>query len=279
MTLKQALKRAREALVAQDIEDASLESEVLLRHVLHINRVQLYQDLDRELLNEQFEAYLGLVERRLKGEPSAYITGHREFYGIDFCVDPRVLIPRPESELLVERALMLAQRKTITSIADVGTGCGALAVSLALQLPSVRVYATDISPEALEVAGANCRKHGVLERIELIHCEMVDAVPEPVDLIVANLPYVRTEDITSMSGFEPHLALDAGADGLDRIRRLCLEVNSKLRPGGALLVEIGKGQGKAVADLLRGVFPAARIEITPDLAGIERVVSLENPPA
>ncbi|GAH92061.1 unnamed protein product [marine sediment metagenome] len=144
MTLKQAFSHAREILIANNIEEATLESELLLRHTLKISRVQLYLDLDYELNSKEEETFWHLIERRLSGEPAAYITGHREFYGFDFYVDPSVLIPRPESELLVEKALKLAQNRTMSTIAEIGTGCGAIAISLALNLPQIKIYATQV---------------------------------------------------------------------------------------------------------------------------------------
>jgi release factor glutamine methyltransferase len=273
MSLKQALSRARGILAPKNIEDTPLECELLLRHVLGISRTQLYLDLDRALNPEQEEAFWQLLERRLSGEPAAYITSHREFYGLDFDVDPRVLIPRPESELLVEEALGLAQEHPLSAIAEVGTGSGAIAISLALQLPEVRIYATDISAPALEVARLNCQKHGVIDRVCLLHGDMLEPLPEAVDLAVANLPYVRRSELAGMR-FEPRLALDGGSDGMGKIRRLCRQVGGKLRPGGFLLLEIGQGQGKEVTALLHALFPTAKIKLLPDLSGIERVVSL-----
>lgn len=276
MTLKQALSQAREILAANNIEDASLESELLLRHTLKISRVQLYLDLSRELSSEQEETFWHLIRRRLNGEPIAYITGHREFYGLDFYVAPGVLIPRPESELLVEKALRLAQSHYISTIADIGTGCGAIAISLALNLPQTKIYATDISASALEVARVNCRKHGVVDRVCLLHGDMLDPLPEPVDLIIANLPYVKESEVSRMgrANLEPQLALNGGSDGLEKIRQLCRQVSMKLRPQGCLLLEIGQGQGKAVTAFLRHLFPSASVEVALDLSGIERVVRL-----
>jgi release factor glutamine methyltransferase len=274
VTLIQALNHAREILVANNVEDASLESELLLRHALKISRVQLYQNLNQELKPKQEKTFRELIKRRLSGEPTAYITGHREFYGSDFYVDFNALIPRPESELLVERALALAQNRPISTIAEIGTGCGAIAISLALNLPQAKIYATDISAPALKVALFNCQKHGVLNRICLLQGDMLDPLPEPVDLIIANLPYVKEPELCCLTDFEPRLALNGGADGLDKIHQLCRQVSYKLRPDGCLLLEIGQGQGRAVTTLLHSLFPSAKIEVIPDLGGIERVVSL-----
>jgi len=276
VTLKQALAQARGALAAKNIDDASLEAEVLLRHTLEISRVQLYLDLNQELGPGQEETFWNLIKRRLSGEPTAYITGHREFYGLEFYVDPSVLIPRPESELLVEKALELARRRTIATIAEVGTGCGAIAISLALNLPEAKIYATDISATALKVARFNCQKYEVADRISLLQGDILDPLSEPVDLIVANLPYLKEPELprTGPLSFEPVLALNGGTEGLEKIQRLCRRVSNHLRPGGCLLLEIGQGQWKAVTACLHSLFPSVTAEVTADLSGIERVVSL-----
>lgn len=279
MTIKQALSHARETLVAANIENPSLESELILRHVLQIDKVQLYLQPERALSPEEDRKFWSLIQRRLNHEPTVYITGHREFYGLDFCVDSSVLIPRPETELLVEKVLELAQNHPLSTIAEVGTGCGAIAISLALNLPQTRIYATDISASALKVALSNCQKHGVMNRICLMEGDMLDPLPEPVDLIVANLPYVRESELTQINtlGFEPSLALNGGSDGLEKVRQLGTQITGKLRSGGSLLLEIGQGQREAVTTFLCSLFPSAEIEVTPDLSGIARVVSLTLP--
>lgn len=276
MNRRKALAYARGTLADSNIDDASLEGEILLRHVLGLSRAQLYSDIDHNVSPAHDKALRKLLERRIQGEPSAYITGHREFYGLDFRVDRNVLIPRPETELLVEKAIRLAQSHAISGMADIGTGCGAIAVSLAVSLPGVTVYATDVSAPALKVARSNCKKHGVADRIVFLQGDMLEPLPEPVDLIIANLPYVRESDL-SRSGplsFEPALALNGGEDGLDRIRVLCRQAGNKLRSQGFILLEIGQGQAEETAALSQEIFPSARIEIESDLAGIERVVSL-----
>jgi release factor glutamine methyltransferase len=276
VNLKQALAQARESLADKDIEDYSLEAELLLRHVLGISHTQLYLDLNHELSPVHEESFCRLIERRLRGEPSAYITGHREFYGLDFYVDHRVLIPRPESELMVEKAISLAQNRIISKIADIGTGCGAIAISVALNLPGAKIYAIDISAPALEVARFNCQEHGVRDRVRLLQGSMIEPLPEPVDLMIANLPYVRESDLpqTGTLSFEPVLALNGGPDGLAKMDRLCHQAGNKLRAGGCLLLEIGQGQAEAVATILREVFAQSRIEVFTDFGGVERVVSL-----
>jgi len=276
VTLKQALNRASGILVANSIEEAHLECELLLRHALRLSRVQLYLDLDRELSAKEEEDFWQIIKRRLSGEPTAYIMGHREFYGLDFYVEPSVFIPRPESELLVEKALKLAQNGAVSSIAEIGTGCGAIAISLALNLPQARIYATDISASALKVARVNCQRYGVVERVCLLQGDMLDPLPEPVDLIIANLPYVKEVELPQISsaGFEPRLALSGGSDGLGKIRQLCQQVGDRLCPGGSLLLEVGQGQAGAVTTLLSSLFPSAKIEVVSDLSGIDRVVCL-----
>jgi release factor glutamine methyltransferase len=276
VNLQQALNHAHAALRDNNIEDAALEGEILLRHVLGIDRARLYSHLDEEIGTRHEEALKRALERRWQGEPVAYITGHREFYGLDFSVDRNVLIPRPESELLVARAIEIVKNRKITQIADIGTGSGAIAISVAASLPGVTVYATDISTEALEVAAKNCERHGVTDRVILLQGDMLEPLPGPVDLIIANLPYVRASDLPADGTlrFEPMLALDGGKDGLDRISVFCRRAGTKLNQRGCLLLEIGQGQAEQVGALLRKEFPAAVIEINRDLAGIERVVSL-----
>ena len=283
MTLKQALSHAREILVANNIEDAAIECELLLRHTLKISRVQLYQNLNQALNPEQEEAFWHLVKRRLSHEPPAYITRHCEFYGLDFYVDPRVLIPRPESELLVEEALKLAsehppKKNYPQLIAEVGTGSGAIAVTLAMYLPQAKIYATDISETALEVAAINCQRYQVGNRVQLLLGNMLEALPESVDLIVANLPYIRDSEMENLTPeiqlFEPKIALAGGKDGLDKIYQLCQQAGDRLRPKGCLLIEIGLEQGNAVTTSLRRLLPSGQITVIPDLSGIDRAVSL-----
>jgi release factor glutamine methyltransferase len=262
-----------------EIEDAALEAEVLLRDVLKKTRVELYRELDSELSQQEYAAFRRSIRRRCIDEPTAYILGRREFYGRDFLVDDRVLVPRPETELLVERAIELAREYDAPLLADVGTGCGAVAITLALELPETAVYATDISGDALRVARKNCRKHGVSIRVHLLKGNLLEVLPQPVDIITANLPYVRETDLhrTGPVSAEPRLALDGGVDGLERIRQLCRQAGSKLRPSGHMLLEIGQGQAGAVTMLLRSLFPGARVDVLPDLSGIDRVICLSLP--
>ena len=276
MNLREALVKAREVLIQNNIEEAPLESELLLCHTLHIDRVRLHSEPWRELTTEEETAFWQTVNRRIKGEPTAYITSHREFFGLDFLVTPAVLIPRPETENLVEKTLELAKNQPVKLIADIGTGCGAIAVALVKNLADAGIYATDISDDALKVARMNCQKHGVADRVVLLQGDLLEPLPEPVDLIIANLPYVRKADIPVVGplSFEPETAMDGGEEGLDKIKALATQLSSKLKAGGWLLLEIGQGQAKAVTDLLTKRFTAAHIEVARDLAGIERVISL-----
>jgi release factor glutamine methyltransferase len=284
--LKQALALAAEKLATlKDIDAPTFEGEVLLRYCLKISRSALHLRLNHELTEEQSRAFFQLVDRRLKGEPSSYIIQKREFYGLDFYVDQRVLIPRPETELLVEETLRLVKSRRVGVIADIGTGSGAIAVSLAVNLfnitnptagPPPAILAVDISSEALAVARLNARQHSVENHITFLQGDLLEYLPQPVDILVANLPYVSRAEVQSMPSaqFEPVLALDGGENGLDQIFRLADQLPSKINPGGCVLLEIGMGQGKAVTDYLRRLFPKATIEVLPDLARIERVVNM-----
>jgi release factor glutamine methyltransferase len=276
MNRGQALAGARRALAEAGIEEAPLEGEVLLRHVLDMTRAGLFAGLDGEMTPGQEQSLRGLLQRRIRGEPSAYITGRREFYGLEFYVDSNVLIPRPETELLVDKAIGLARGARVSGIADIGTGSGAIAVSLAVNLPGVSIYAADISAAGLEVARRNARRHGVETRISFRRGHLLEPLPGPVDMIIANLPYVRRSDLRRAGplSYEPALALDGGEDGLDLIRMFCRQADTKLRRGGFLLMEVGEGQAGKAARLLREAYPLSKVEIDRDLAGIERVLSL-----
>jgi release factor glutamine methyltransferase len=276
MTLKDTLGCARRLLDDGGIDDAAFEGELLLRHALGLSRAGLYSDLESHISPQQQDACLRAVQRRLSGEPSAYITGRREFYGLEFSVNRHVLISRPESELLVDKALALAANYKEPLIADIGTGSGAIAVSLAVNLPQAVIYAVDISHDALKVASTNCRRHGVADRVRLICGDMLQPLSQPLDIIVANLPYVKPDDIADACP-EPSLALNGGVGGLEKIKRLVYQVEGKLNPGGSLLLEIGLGQTQPVSSLLGYLFPDTTTETIPDLAGIDRVVCMTLP--
>jgi release factor glutamine methyltransferase len=284
--LSEALRSVTQTLRGARIADASVEAELLLGHVLGMSKTRLYTEPERSLTSAETERLRHLVRRRLDREPAAYILGHCEFYGIDFYVDSHTLIPRPETELLVEKAVELAQRISHrgeqTTIADIGTGCGAIAISLALALPQTKIYATDISPLALQIAEVNCRRHGVNGRVELLQGHLLEPLPQAVDMVVANLPYVRDCEFQDLSPeireHEPTIALAGGRDGLDKIREMLEQMRGKggTHCGGpvCLLLEIGQGQGEIVTSLVNDYYPQASIELMSDLGGVERVVKV-----
>jgi release factor glutamine methyltransferase len=276
VNLREALAYSRVTLADNGVEDATLEGEVLLRHLLGINRTQLFSNPETILDTGREKELEQLLMRRVRGEPSAYITGHREFYGLDFIVDRNVLIPRPETELLVEKAIEIAQHRDVSVIVDAGTGCGAIAIALAMHLPQVRIYATDISDTALGVAKANCEKHGVSDRITLLHGDMLAPIPEETDMIVANPPYVKAQDLMDSTplSHEPAAALNGGPEGLDKLKQLFEQARSKLKTGGCVLAEIGKGQELPMTAFLKELFPEAQVETHADIAGIKRVIEL-----
>jgi release factor glutamine methyltransferase len=252
-----------------------------------MSKTGLYTEPEKSLTSAETEHLRHVVGRRLDREPAAYIVGHCEFYGIDFYVESHTLIPRPETELLVEAAVELAGRisgqgEQIT-IADIGTGCGAIAVSLALALPQAKIYATDISPLALKVAEVNCRRHGVTGRVELLQGNLIEPLPRIVDLIVANLPYVKDCEFVDLSPeireYEPAIALAGGKDGLGKIREMLEQLWGKGdvhidRWPAYVLLEVGRGQAETVTSLLNEYLPQASIELVRDLGGIERLAKV-----
>ncbi len=280
LDVRQALHWAVTALVQADVESPRLDSEVLLGHVLRWTRSRLHAWPEQKLSNREWEEFVAAVNRRCQHEPVPYIIGHREFFGLDFVVDRRVLIPRPETELVVERVLETVREmgwtSGATSVADVGTGSGVIAVCVATRLPAARVYAIDSSPDALQVAATNVARLRVQNQIQLLCGNLLDPLPDRVQLLVANLPYVSTADLHAAArdvrDYEPVAALDGGRDGLDSIRKLLQEAPRCLAHHGVLLLEIGADQGPRVANLVQQAFPNARVEVMPDYAGFDRIV-------
>jgi release factor glutamine methyltransferase len=275
------LAQAATRLANQGVESPRLDAEILLAHALGLNRAAVLSRPEQWLTPKQLTRYRDLVARRGDREPLAYIVGHREFFGLELKVDQRVLIPRPETELLVEHALEIAKRKTTPLlIADVGAGSGAIAVTLATHLPGATIYALDQSPGALEVVAENARRHQVGGRVHCLHSDLLAAVSGPVDLITANLPYVRTDEWSDLAPeiqyHEPRSALDGGPDGLDLIGRLLETAEPHLRPSGAILLEIGASQGAAATTLARQSIPQARVQLVQDYAGLDRLVIIET---
>ena len=280
MSIGRLLIEATRLLREEGLDTPHLDAELLLGHALGLTRTQLHAHPDRRLDVAELESYRELIERRRQHEPVAYILGYKEFYGLDFYVDRRVLIPRPETELLVEKGLEIGQAASFPmTIADVGTGCGAIAISLALHLPQAIIYALDTSSGALQVAAFNCRRHSVERRVHLFQGDLLSPLPEPVDLIVANLPYVSGAEWEQLprtiTAYEPRFALDGGPDGLDVIRRLLAQARSYLKPQATIVLEIGATQGAAVADLARRYFSTATAESVQDYARLDRMVIIE----
>lgn len=276
----EALAGGIKELDQEGMGSARLDAELLLADSLGVTRSQLYARLSQRLTPEEREAWSGYLARRKRGEPLAYMLGRKEFYGLDFHVDRRALIPRPETELLVEKGIELGEKDALSLIADIGTGSGCIAISLAKALPGAKVYAVDISSEALTVAAINCERHGVRERIDLLLGDLLEPLPEPVELIVANLPYVSEPEFASLTreirDYEPRIALDGGRDGLALLRRLLIEARGHLKPHGNILLEIGATQGSGVIALARRSFSKATLEIIPDYAGLDRMLCLSD---
>jgi release factor glutamine methyltransferase len=283
MRLDGALAQATTHLANQGVESPQLDAELLLAHALGVNRAAILARPEQRLTPKQLTRYRDLVARRGGREPLAYIVSLREFFGLDLMVDHRVLIPRPETELLVERALDFANRTAAPlHVADVGAGSGAIAVALAVHLPRATIYALDDSAGALEVVADNARRHHVSTRVHCLHSDLLSALPGPVDLITANLPYVATGEWQELApeirDHEPRSALDGGPDGLALIGRLLATAGPWLRPAGTILVEIGAGQGVAATTLARDCIPQARVQLVQDYAGLDRLVIVETGP-
>jgi len=322
--VKTVLEIATHRLAAAGCDTSRLDAEVLLAHSLgNKDRTWLYVHALEPLEANQINTFEALLRRREQREPVAYIVGHKEFFGLEFEVNSHVLIPRPETELLIEMALRMAngepaipsepkapwwraernhplghvsnprpsegqskiharQRGSPKSkIVDVGTGSGCIASALAKNLPIATFFAIDASPEALQLAQRNAKRHGVADRIAFLQGNLLQPLTSPVDLIVTNPPYVSHPELAAasispeVSQYEPRLALDGGQDGLEVIRRLLPQAKAKLKPGGSLLVEIGSTQGQAVVQLAETYFPGANIQVKKDLAGLDRLLVAE----
>lgn len=264
------------------VDSPRLSAELLLAEVLGCSRMDLVLERDRIVEDGDAARIEALVSRRAKGEPVAYILGRREFYGLDFFVTPDVLIPRPETEHVVERVESLYSKDEPLRFADLGTGSGILAVTIATLFPRSTCLAMDRSPGALEVARRNASSHKVEARIEFVEGDFTVPLPGgPFDLIVSNPPYVTEEEFAKASrevtSFEPTEALVSGPDGLDHFRSMLGPVSDALRQGGRFLVEIGCGQGDAVKIITSREFPEfGTVSLIKDLAGHDRVALLEK---
>jgi release factor glutamine methyltransferase len=275
--VRELFARTAGYLASHGVPSARLDAEVLLGHVLGLSRLELYRDAGRPVTREQDARYRALARSRAcERVPVAYLTGEREFWSHAFRVTRDVLIPRPETELLVQVAAGLAPRR----VAEVGVGSGAVAGALARELPEARIVGIDVSAPALAVAAANLERLRVADRVGLVQGDGTAPLSGPFDLIVSNPPYVPSGEIAGLAPelrHEPRLALDGGPDGLDFVRRLAREAPD-LAPGGDLVLEIGAGQAAAACDLLRSA-GAERVRRHRDLAGIERVIEARLPAA
>jgi len=283
MSLIELLNEAEETLARAGVESPRLDAEVILSHVLGRARVDLYLDRASEPGDEARQRFLEGIERRAAGCPVAYITGVKEFWSIPIIVSDDVLIPRPETEILVGMAEEeLRRRRGPCRIADVGCGSGAIGLSLALRLPSISVVLTDLSPDALEVAMDNAVGLGVLSRVTFLQGDLVSPLLKAgssceLDAVVSNPPYIPNADMDDLPrdvrDFEPHVALNGGRDGLLVVRRMAREAPAVLKPGGYLFMEIGDGQG----DECRAVFSETGMwqdfDVIPDYSGRQRVVT------
>lgn len=281
LTISDALRQGRLKLAGTRTDTPGLDAEVLLRHVLGIDRTKLFSTMPEPIEPQALAEYRRLVARRAAGAPVAYLTGQREFMGQTFTVSPHVLIPRPETEILVEWAIEWLRSRRRVTVVDVGAGSGSIALSLALAMgpnwPGT-IIATDISSEALSLARTNRDRFGLQSRVDLRQTSLLDGVNEPVDLLLANLPYLRPAQIIDNPELaaEPRLALDGGSDGLDLIRALLGDSPRLVVPGGAVGLEIDPGQSTAVVALARRTFPGSEIAVLRDLAGLDRHITIQT---
>lgn len=255
-TIKKILDWSTDYFKKLNTEWPHLEAEILLAHALQLKRIELYTNHERILTKEELAAYKKLVERRSQKEPIAYITNNQPFMSLDMYVDPTVLIPRPETELMVELIIdQVKKEQKEIKIADIGTGSGCIAVSLAKYLPQVKVIGIDRSNEAIVVAHKNAAQHGLEARCEFKIGNLYEPLQEKVDIIVSNPPYIKRNQINQLAKdikiWEPRKALDGGTDGLDHIKELIKQAPDHLNPGGEILIEIGFDQGAAVKELAK----------------------------
>jgi release factor glutamine methyltransferase len=274
-TVGQAVAAAARQFAGAGIENAWLEAEVLVRAAAELGRERLHAHPEESLPADAAADLASFVSRRLAREPLPYITGEVEFYSLPFHITPAAIVPRPETEVLVEAAVARARQIGAGLVIDVGTGSGALAVVLARELPEARVAAIDLSREALLLTRRNAARHGVASQVLLVQSDLLAGLRAHADCIVGNLPYVRHDEFSALQpevrDYEPRLALDGGEDGLEVIRRLAVRLREHLSPRGIAALEVGAGQANAVANMLADG-RLTNIEIVTDYAGIERVV-------
>jgi release factor glutamine methyltransferase len=279
-TVREILRRTTEHLEQRGIDTAMLDAEVLLAYILDVPRHELHIRGDCGLKEQERQVYREMVQRRKDREPVAYIVGYKEFWSLQFQVGPDTLIPRPDTEHLVESTLeVCSHRLEDCRILEIGTGCGAVVISLAMELTEAHLIATDISEGALRLARRNAESHGVSGRIRFVQSDLVPDGGDRVDIIVSNPPYVRTEEILNLEpevcDFEPISALDGGADGLDFYRAISRVAPAHLAEGGWLVMEMGANQSAAVKEIL-AADGFRHISSIPDYAGTKRVIRAQR---
>jgi release factor glutamine methyltransferase len=282
VTLAEAINNAANLLSTAGITNARLDAEVLLSHIIVKDRVWLITHRD-DVLDEKLQRdFADMIQRRTRREPLQHIIGNQEFWGLVFKVSPDVLIPRPETEFIVEAALAIVQdRNTLVRIIDLCTGSGCIAVSLAKELTAARVIATDVSEKALAVARENTRRHGVSEHIRFLLGDLFEPLEEldirgQMDIIVSNPPYVQAGDLSTLQpevrDYEPEMALISGPEGTEMAKRIIQRAPEYLKKNGALIMEMGLGQAKALTRMVEATGAYGYSELLKDLAGIERVL-------
>ncbi len=277
-TVQEILVNATRALGAtMEYHEARLQAELLLAHALETTRALLLARLDETMSPERAARYAANVARRAQHEPLAYILGHAEFYELDFVVDRRTLIPRHETETLVELALAAARAAPV--IVDVGTGSGAIALALAHNLPHAQILATDISPDALAVAQINAARLELESRVKFRQGDLLEPVVERFDVLASNLPYIPSQRFAELPreirAFEPRVALDGGEDGLAVMRRLLAQLGRHAARGAVAFLEISEEQGKSAVELARQTLPRAAVTLHRDMEGLDRVIEIE----
>jgi release factor glutamine methyltransferase len=278
MTIDESLRAATRTLSPHS-STPRLDAEILLGHVLRMDRAALLARPDQQVPLDSAAGFASLVARRERGEPVAYLTGHKEFYGLDLLITPDVLVPRPETESAVEACLVALPAGEIGHMADIGTGSGAILVAVAVNRPNLQAVGTEISPEALAVARANCERHGVLDRVTLLQGDLLEPLSGKFNVIAANLPYVPPgEAAPNVATWEPTVAVFGGGDdGTATIHRFLQTAPNYLLPGGTVVMETAHSQGKIVSELARSAFPGASIEVRKDLAGYDRIIIIKTP--
>ena len=281
MKVKEILYAISKRLQEFEVPDSDLEAEILVRHTLKFDRETIFREFEKDLLKSEEQSIYSLLDKRLEGYPLSYITGKREFYGIDIEIGEGVLIPRQETEILVQTAITISKkmRKENIKIADIGTGSAAISIAIALNIPNSLVHACDISYEALEIAAENINKYSLEDKILLNQGDLLEPILDEMDIILSNPPYIPNFQISSLPQEvlnEPRIALDGGKDGLQVISRLMKESVNKLSGAGAMVIEITPELSGKTVLLARKHFPEANILILKDLMENDRAILINR---